>query len=124
MKFILLVYNDSTLLDTLPQSEFDTRMRGCLEHADELRVEGQLLESQMLDSVSKAKTVRTRNRRTTVVDGPFAETKELLAGFNLIEADDIDQAVEIAKSFPWIQTGCIEVRPVIDINAVRERVNA
>ena len=124
MKFVLLIYNDRDLLDALPQAEFDTRMRGCLEHADALRQDGQLLESQMLDSVSTAKSVRIRKERTTVLDGPFTETKELLAGFNIIEAEDIDEAVRIAEKFPWARTGCVEVRPVVDIGAVRERVGA
>jgi hypothetical protein len=124
MKFMLLVYNDSTMLDALPPAEFDSTMRGCIEHADELRQEGHLLDSQMLDNARKAKSVRIRQNRTTVLDGPFAETKELLAGFNLIEADDIDEAVRIAEQFPWARTGCIEVRPVVDIGAVRERVGA
>jgi hypothetical protein len=56
------------------------------------------------------------------VDGPFTETKELLAGFNLIEAEDMDEAVRIAAEFPWTQTGCVEVRAVQDIEAVRRRV--
>jgi hypothetical protein len=124
MKFMLLVYNDSAMLDALPPAEFDETMRGCIAHADELRQDGHLLDSQMLDSARKAKSVRIRQNRTTVLDGPFAETKELLAGFNLIEAEDIDEAVRIAKQFPWARTGCIEVRPVVDIGAVRERVGA
>jgi hypothetical protein len=124
MKFMLLVYNDSTMLDALPPAEFDSTMRGCIEHADELRQEGHLLDSQMLDNAKTAKSVRIRQNRTTVLDGPFAETKELLAGFNLIEADDIDEAVRIAEQFPWARTGCIEVRPVVDFGAVRERVGA
>lgn len=124
MKFMLLIYNDRTLLDALPPPQFDATMRGCLAHADELREEGHLLDSQMLESAAKAKSVRIRKNRTTVLDGPFAETKEMLAGFNLIEADNIDEAVRIAEQFPWAQTGCVEVRPVVDIGAVRERVGA
>jgi hypothetical protein len=58
------------------------------------------------------------------VDGPFAETKEMLGGFNLIEARDMDEAIEIASHFPWAQTGCVEVRPVRDMDAVRLRVGA
>jgi hypothetical protein len=58
------------------------------------------------------------------VDGPFTETKELLAGFNLIEAEDLEEAVRIAAEFPWTQTGCVEVRAVRDIEGVRRRVNA
>ena len=68
--------------------------------------------------------MRVREGRTRVVDGPFAETKEYLAGFNLIEAADMDEALRIAQSFPWSQTGCIEVRPVRDMDAVRRRVGA
>ena len=71
-----------------------------------------------------AKTVRIRGGRVKAVDGPFAETKEVLGGFNLIEARDVDEAVEIAAQFPWARTGCIEVRPVRDIGAVRQRVGA
>jgi hypothetical protein len=122
MQFMLLIYNDPALLDALPAGEFDATMRQCLAHADELRRDGCLLESQMLDDVKTAKSVRIRNGRTTTVDGPFAEAKEMLGGFNLIEARDIDEAVRIAAEFPWARTGCVEVRPVQDIGAVRRRV--
>jgi hypothetical protein len=66
--------------------------------------------------------VRSRNGKLTVRDGPFAEAKEVLGGFNLIEAEDMDEAVRIASEFPWTRTGCIEVRPVQDIEVVRRRV--
>jgi hypothetical protein len=122
MKFMLLIYNDTTLLDALPVRQYDAKMRDCLAHADELRQDGRLLESQMLEDAPTAKSVRIRNGRQTVVDGPFAETKEVLGGFNLIEASDIEEAVRIAAEFPWAQTGCVEVRPVRDIEAVRQRV--
>ena len=124
MKFMLLVYNDPTMLDAMHSNEFDSDMRNCLAHADHLKSDGQLLDSQMLESVSTAKSVRVRNGRMTTVDGPFAEAKEVLGGFNLIEAENIDEAVRIASGFPWIRTGCIEVRPVRDIGAVRKRVGA
>ena len=124
MKFMLLIYNDNTMLDALPQAQFDATMRRCLEHADELRKDGHLLDSQMLESASTAKSVRSRKERMTIVDGPFAESKEVLAGFNLIDAEDMDEAVKIAMQFPWARTGCVEVRPVRDIGAVRQRVGA
>jgi hypothetical protein len=124
MKFILLVYVDPTAIDALPAGDFDSKMRNCLAHADELKHEGRLLESQMLEDASSAKSVRIRNGRQTTLDGPFAETKEVLGGFNLIEADSIDDAVRMAAEFPWAQTGCIEVRPVRDIETVRQRVNS
>lgn len=124
MKFILLVYNDDTLLETLPDGRADAMMRDCLSHADELRQDGRLIESQMLEDASTAKSVRIRHGRVKAVDGPFAETKEILGGFNLIEARDMEEAVEIAAQFPWASTGCIEVRPVRDIGTVRQRVGA
>lgn len=124
MKFMLLIYSDDALLDALPEGEFDANMRDCLSHADELRKEGRLLDSQMLEGPTKAKSVRMRKGRQTIIDGPFAETKELLAGFNLIEAEDMDEAVRMAAEFPWVATGCVEVRPVRDIDAVRQRVGA
>ena len=124
MKFAILIYTDNTLLDALPEGQFDAKMRDCLAHADELRQDGRLLDSQMLEPAATAKSVRVRAGRQTVVDGPFTETKELLAGFNLIEAEDLEEAVRIAAEFPWTQTGCVEVRAVRDIEGVRRRVNA
>jgi hypothetical protein len=123
MKFMLVIYNDSTLLDALPAGEADGMMRDCLAHADELRGDGHLIESQMLQGAERAKSVRIRNGRLSATDGPFAEVKEVLGGFNLIEATDMDEAVRIAAQFPWARTGCVEVRPVQDIEAVRRRVN-
>jgi len=123
MKFVLVIYNDPALYDALPQAETDQMMRGCLAHADDLRREGRLSDSQMLEGAETAKSVRIRNGRIKVMDGPFSEAKEVLGGFNLIEAKDMDEAVEIAKEFPWTRTGCVEVRPVRDIETVRRRVN-
>jgi hypothetical protein len=124
MKFLVLIYIDDALLDALPAGAFDTMMHGCFVHADALRDEGRLLDSQQLESCASAKSVRLRNGRTTVLDGPFAETKEILGGFNLIEATDMDEALRIASAFPWASLGCIEVRPVRDMAAVRQRVGA
>jgi len=122
MKFVLVIYNDPSLADALPQGETDQMMRDCLAHADELRRDGRLTESQMLEDAAAAKSVRIRNGRTQVTDGPFSEAKEVLGGFNLIEAADMNEAVEIAKEFPWVRTGCVEVRPLRDIETVRRRV--
>ena len=124
MKFMLLIYNDPNLLDEMPASEFDSEMRHCLSRADELRDEGRLLDSQMLESPATAKSVRIRRGKLSTFDGPFAESKEVLGGFNLIEAKDMEEAVRIASEFPWARTGCVEVRPVRDIDAVRRRVGA
>jgi hypothetical protein len=124
MQFMLLIYNDGTLHDGLPDGKADAMMRDCLAHADQLRQEGRLIESQMLQRKETAKSVRIRQGRLSATDGPFSETKEVLGGFNLIEAADMDEAVRIAAQFPWANTGCVEVRPVQDIAAVRRRVGA
>jgi hypothetical protein len=124
VKYILLIYNDKTLLDALPPGEFDSRMRGCIAHADDLRSHGKLLDSQMLAEPAKAKSVRIRNDRQFTLDGPFAETKEMIAGFNIVEADSLDEAVAMAAEFPWARTGCVEVRPIVDFDTVRVAVGA
>lgn len=124
MKYLLMIYTDDALLNALPPAEADAMMKGCFAHADELRGQKRLLESQQLEGRETAKSVRVRNGRISIVDGPFAETKELLAGFNVIEAENMDEAVRIATEFPWTQTGCVEVRPIVDMDAVRRRVGA
>ena len=124
MKFMVLIYNDPELLAAVPQREFDETMRGCIEHAEELEAEGYLIESQQLEPPATAKSIRVRKGKTTMIDGPFAETKEILGGFNLIEAENMDEAIRVAMQFPWADTGCIEVRPVRDIGAVAQRVGA
>jgi len=124
MKFMLLIYNDPALLGSLPASEFDSRMRDCFAHADELRDGGRLLESQQLEDAATARTVRIRNGRTTTTDGPFAEAKEVLGGFNIIQAESLEEATEIAAHFPWAEVGCVEVRPIRSIAGVRSKVFA
>ena len=122
MKYLLLVYNDQRLLDGLPAGGADAMMRECFANADGLRARGSLLDSQQLEAPETATSVRIRNGRVSTTDGPFAETKEQLGGFNLIEAESMDEAVRIAARFPWARTGCIEVRAVRDQAAVRERL--
>ena len=124
MQYLLLVYVDDAAVQALPDGQFDSMMRECFQHADALQGQGQLLGSQQLQPPATARSVRLRNGRRTVVDGPFAETKEILGGFNLIEAGDMDEAVRIASELPWSRLGAIEVRPVRDLAAVRRRVGA
>jgi hypothetical protein len=124
MKFLMMIHVDDALLQALPEGEFDHMMRGCLAHADALRADGCVLDSQQLEPPVTARSFRVRQQRSTVFDGPFAETKEYLAGFNLIEAENLDEAMRIAQEFPWARIGTIEVRPVRDMEAVRRRVSA
>ncbi|TYT26141.1 YciI family protein [Luteimonas viscosa] len=124
MQYLLMVYTDDALLEALPEGEYDRRMRHCLESADELQAQGTLLGFQQLEPAKTAKSVRRRGGKVSVVDGPFAETKEMLAGFNLIEADSLEEALRLAEQLPWAETGCIEVREVRDVDVVRRRVGA
>lgn len=124
MQFLLLIYIDEGLLQALPADEYDRLMHGCLQHADALQAEGTLVLAQKLEPVASARTLRTRQGKERIIDGPFAETHELLAGFNLINARDYDQALAIARQFPWSRYGSIEVRPLSDMDAERERVGA
>lgn len=122
MQFLTLIYTDPERLAELPAGEFDRLMAGCFAKADAMRDAGCLLGSQQLESHEAARTLRVREGVARVTDGPFAETREFLAGFNLIEAADIDEAMRIAHEFPWARFGSIEVRPVRDMQAVRTRV--
>ena len=96
MQYLLLVYIDPTLIEALPEGEYDTMMRHCLQHADELQAEGTLLGFQQLEPASTAKAVRRREGKVAVVDGPFAETKDLIAGWMVIDVDSYDRALELA----------------------------
>lgn len=122
MDYLLLIYTDDTLLKQLPQEDFVSGMRHCLQEADTLRETGVLKGYNRLEEPRKARSVRIRNGRSTVLDGPFAETKEVLAGYQLIQAGSMDEAVEIAKRIPWAAAGCIEVRPVRDDREERRLV--
>ena len=124
VKYMLLVYVDEELLNEMSPTEFDSEMRHCLERADDLKRDGTMIDFQQLEPTTTAKTVRMRNGKVKTVDGPFAEAKEVLGGFNLIEADSMEDALRIAEGFPWVRVGSIEVRPVKDIAAVRKRVGA
>ena len=124
MQFLTLIHIDPSLLDALPTEEYDRLMRGCFAKADALREDGCLLGSQQLEAPQTARTLRVREGLTRVTDGPFAETREFLAGFNLIEAETMEDAMRIAMQFPWARFGSIEVRPVRDMQAVRTRVGA
>lgn len=124
MKYLLLVYIDPELLDAVPANDYDSEMRQCIRHADALRSQGTMLGFNKLEAPAQARTVRVREGRTAVFDGPFAETKEVLAGYNLIEAGSLEEAVALAEQFPWARYGSMEVRPVADMDAERVRVGA
>lgn len=112
MKYLCLVYLDENRLNELPDED-------CVAYDSEIRDSGHCLASEALQPVQTATTVRVRNGKLSVTDGPFAETKEQLAGFYMIEAKDLNEAIRIAADIPPARVGCIEVRP---IRPIRETV--
>ena len=114
MKYLCLVYLDEKDLPNLPDED-------CVEFDTGIRKSGHCIASEALQSVTTATTVRMRNGRMSITDGPFAETKEQLAGFYMIEARDLNEAIQIASRIPPARLGSIEIRPV---RPIRETVAA
>lgn len=114
MKYLCLVYADENVVHTIPDAE-------CVGYDAGIRESGQCVASEALEPVASAKTVRVRDGQRIVTDGPFAETKEQLGGFYMIEAAGLDEAIEIAAGIPPARVGSIEVRP---IRPIREQVAA
>jgi hypothetical protein len=119
MRYLCLVYADEAVLNALPQPEVDALIDETLATNQALAESGQLVLAEALEQVEAATTVRVRNRRLSATDGPFAETREQLGGFVLIEARDLNEAIQIAGRLPRARLGSVEVRPVIDL--LRER---
>ena len=109
MKYLCLVYSDERLTHSLPDSPRDAE---CNAYCESVQASGRLLAAEALQSVQTATTVRMRNGQLSITDGPFAETKEQLAGFYLLEARDLNEALQIAGKIPAARVGCVEVRPV------------
>ena len=118
MKYLLLVYIDPELLDAVPAQDYDSEMRHCIRQADALRAQGTMLGFNKLQSPEQARTVRVREGRTAVFDGPFAETKELIAGFWIWQVKSLEEAIEWVKRCPNPMPGTeaeIEIRQVFEM---------
>lgn len=112
MRYLCLVYFEQKTLDALSESEGAALTRESLAYNEELRKGGHYIVSNALQPVSAATTVRVRSGKMSMTEGPFAETKEHLGGFILVEARDLNEAVRIAAKIPMARLGSIEVRPV------------
>ena len=108
MKYLCLVYLAPDAWNACPDST-------CAEYGEQLQNNGKLLAAEPLHSISSATTVRVRNGQVSVTDGPFAETKEALAGFYLVDARDLNEAIQIASRIPPARYGSIEVRPTREL---------
>ena len=117
MKYLCLVYLDEKRLDELPDED-------CVAYDTAIRKSGHCIASEALESVQTATTVRVRNSKVAVTDGPFAETKEQLGGYFLIEARDLDEAIAVAARIPGARIGCVEVRPVAEDARTLEMMKA
>lgn len=112
MKYVCLCYSSEAEFEKLPERELEAIAVDQVAYDAALRRDGYVIASEALEPVGSATTVRVRNGHVAVVDGPFAETKEQLGGFFLIEARDLNDAIRVASRFPSARYGSIEVRPV------------
>ena len=116
MKYLCLVYHEEMNIEAMPESEYDSVVQEVLFYREELRESGNYLTSSPLQPVREAMTIRVRNGKVSVTDGPFAETREQLGGFYLIEAVDLNDAIRLVSKMPPARLGCIEIRPLKDFN--------
>jgi hypothetical protein len=114
MKYLCLVYGEEQALAGMADEH-------CVAFDEQVRKSGHCVASEALQPASTATTVRVRNGKTSVTDGPFAETKEILAGFYMIEARDLNEAIQVASRIPPAAVGSIEIRP---IRPIRETVRS
>lgn len=115
MKYLCLVYFEEQTLDALSKRELDSLQRESLAYDEALQCNGHLIVAHALQPVRTATSLRRRNGKLSIIDGPFAETKEQLGGFVLIDADDLNDAIQAASKIPMARLGRIEVRPTWEL---------
>lgn len=115
MKYLCLVYVEEKVLHAMPQNERIAISNDSMAYCDQLQKQGQLLAASPLHPVETATTVRVRDGKTSTTDGPFAETKEQLGGFLMIDVRDLNDAIRIAAHFPAARFGSVEVRPMKEL---------
>lgn len=118
MQYLCLVYHEEKKLEALTDDELAATVTDCIGWVQELARGGHHVASAGLQCVRTATTVRNRNGKVTITDGPFAETKEFLGGFTLIDARDLNEAIQIASKHPAARVGTVEVRPLLEPDLV------
>jgi hypothetical protein len=121
MKFMFTIYHDEKVLDAMPEKEMHALVDSAIEYAEELQRSGHYIASNALQRAETARTIRVRADQVSTTAGPFAETKELLGGFFLVEAKDMDEACAVAARFPPARVAVIEIRPVQELTHSRDR---
>jgi len=121
MKFICLGYIDPKQWEALNDNERNAMMDECFDYDDVLRANCHFAGGEALDSPERAATLRWKNGKVSVTDGPYAETKEQLGGILILEANDLRHAIELMSKHPGVKAGPFEIRPAVDLTAmVRE----
>jgi len=118
MKYILLVHHNEEVLGSLSQTDLQQMREESVRLANDINLSGHYLDAAPLQPVSTAVSVRVREGKRLVTDGPFAETREQLGGYFFIDAGDLDQALDIAARIPGARIGTVEVRPVMEIDGL------
>jgi hypothetical protein len=113
MKYLLLIYENEGQFAALPEAEQGKIFEEYMTYSVGIRKSGNYIGGNALEPVSTATTVRVKGGKTLTTDGPFAETREQLGGYYLVEAKDLDEAIKLAAGIPASRTGCIEVRPIM-----------
>ena len=121
MRFMFMIHHEEKVLDSMPEKEMQALVDSAIEYAEELQRSGHYIASNALQRIKTARTIRVEAGKASTSVGPFAETKEQLGGFFVIEARDMDEACAIAAKFPPARVGVIEVRPVQDLKHSRDR---
>jgi hypothetical protein len=116
MKYLCLVYHEEAKHDALSKSALDALVNEALAYNEVLSKSGHFIAAQALQPVEAATTLRPLKGKMFITDGPFAETKEQLGGFILIDAKDLNEAIQIASKIPPARLGCIEVRPIKELS--------
>ena len=115
MKYLCLIFYDEKKLNALSPKEFDALVNESLDYDDVLRKGGHFVAAQALEPVHAATTVRLPSGKVSITDGPFAETNEQIGGFVLIEARDLNEAIQLASRIPPVRLGGVEVRPIKEL---------
>jgi hypothetical protein len=115
MKYLCLIFVDEKKLDALSEKESQALIDESLDYDDVLRKGGHLIANQALQPVHAATTIRSRGGKVSITDGPFAETNEQIGGFILIEARDLNEAIQLASKIPPVRLGGVEVRPIKEL---------
>ena len=118
MKYLLLVHHNEEVLSSLSKTDLQQMREESVRLANEINVTGNYLDAAPLQPVSTAVSLRVREGRHLVTDGPFAETREQLGGYFFIDAGDLDQALDIAARIPGARIGTLEIRPVLEIEGL------